>query len=218
MEPDGSAFTQRAKRIRNAIALAVNPQTGSLWVGDAGQDDLPFGHPFEFLDDLSAHPGNADYGWPQCEENRHDYVPGYNCSNTVEPLVELPAYSTIIGAAFYPIRQGGHYAFPRPYRGGLFAAAHGSWHRDDHGCDAAPSRVVFIPMDGDRPAKSVDWRHPRCAMDRLCDGVSSRLHVAHRPPNRDCRWTSRLALCRRRRRGCNLSRTSQPWLKRWRSW
>ncbi len=160
IEPDGSAFTQRAKRIRNAIALAVNPQTNSLWVGDAGQDDLPFGHPFEFLDDLSAHPGNADYGWPQCEENQHDYVPGYNCSKTVEPLVELPAYSTIIGAAFYPVRQGGRYAFPRPYRGGLFAAAHGSWHRDERGCDAAPSRVVFIPMDGDRPAKRVDWKNP----------------------------------------------------------
>ena len=45
MKPDGSNFEQRAKRIRNAIALAVNPETGSLWVGDAGQDDLPPAHP-----------------------------------------------------------------------------------------------------------------------------------------------------------------------------
>ncbi len=64
MRPDGTGFTQRAKRIRNAIALAVNPQTGALWVGDAGQDDLPSGHPYEFLDDLSNRAGDADYGWP----------------------------------------------------------------------------------------------------------------------------------------------------------
>src|SRR5579871_2230207 len=159
MKPDGSGFTQRAKRIRNAIALAVNPATGSVWIGDAGQDDLPFGHPYEFLDDVSAHPGDADYGWPVCEENHHVYWPGYSCSKTVEPLVELPAYSTIIGAAFYPDRQSGPYAFPQRYRGGLFAAVHGSWHVKD-GCSAAPPRVVFVAMNGDRPAKAVDWSDP----------------------------------------------------------
>jgi glucose/arabinose dehydrogenase len=160
MKPDGSGFTQRAKRLRNAIALAVNPQTGAVWVGDAGQDELPFGHPYEFLDDLSAHPGDADYGWPECEENHHAYVRGADCSKAVEPLVELPAYSTIVGAAFYPSRQAGPYAFPPAYRGGLFAAAHGSWHIDARGCNAAPPRVVFVPMKGDDPSRSVDWTNP----------------------------------------------------------
>lgn len=160
MKLDGSRSTLRATRIRNAIALAVNPQSGAVWVGDAGQDDLPFGHPFEFLDDLSAHPGIADYGWPLCEENRHAYVPGADCAKSVEPLVELPAYSTIVGAAFYPVHQTGAYAFSEKYRGGLFASAHGSWHQRPGGCSAAAARVVFIPMDGDRPVKSVDWSNP----------------------------------------------------------
>jgi glucose/arabinose dehydrogenase len=160
MKPDGSDLTLRAKRIRNAIALAVNPQTESVWVGDAGQDDLPFGHPYEFLDDLSARPHDADYGWPECEENHHAYVPGANCLKTIEPLVELPAYSTLIGAAFYPVHQPGAYAFPPSYRGGLFVTAHGSWHVNAGGCSAAPARVVFVAMNGDRPAKSVDWNAP----------------------------------------------------------
>ena len=151
---------QRARRVRNAIALAVNPQTGSLWIGGAGQDDLPFGHPYEFLDDLSARSGDADYGWPQCEENHHAYAAGADCSHTVVPLVELPAYSTIIGAAFYPGRQRGPFAFPPAYRNGLFATAHGSWHTDARGCFAAPPRVVFIAMRGDRPVKPVDWKNP----------------------------------------------------------
>jgi glucose/arabinose dehydrogenase len=160
MNPDGSNFEQRAKRVRNAIALAVNPESGSLWVGDAGQDDLPFGHPYEFLDDLSARPGDADYGWPSCEENHHAYIPGYDCSRTVEPLVVLPAYSTIIGAAFYPIHQSGPHAFPARYRGGLFVSVHGSWHRDRHGCYAQPPRVLFVAMKGDRPEREVDWNDP----------------------------------------------------------
>ncbi|MBV9717690.1 MAG: hypothetical protein JOZ77_00020 [Candidatus Eremiobacteraeota bacterium] len=173
MRPDGSNFEQRATRIRNAIALAVNPATGSLWVGDAGQDDLPFGHPYEFLDDLFAHPGDADYGWPACEENHHAYVSGSDCSKTVEPLVELPAYSTIIGATFYPLHQAGPYAFPPSYRGGLFAAVHGSWHRDRSGCYAAPPRVVFIAMKGDRPARSVDWSNPTRQWTDFATGFQS---------------------------------------------
>ncbi|MFY9718821.1 MAG: hypothetical protein WAK16_04180 [Candidatus Cybelea sp.] len=173
MKPDGSEFAQRAKRIRNAIALAVNPETGSLWVGDAGQDDLPFGHPYEFLDDLSAHPGDADYGWPVCEENRRDYWPGYNCADVVEPLVELPAYSTIIGATFYPAHPAGSFAFPSRYRGGLFVAAHGSWHTDGRGCDAAPPRVVFVPMHGDRPVNPVDWQNPNAQWSEFVSGFQS---------------------------------------------
>ena len=173
MNPDGSDFTQRAKRIRNAIALAVNPETGSLWVGDAGQDDLPIGHPYEFLDDLSAHRGDADYGWPECEEDHHAYWSGYNCSATVEPLVELPAYSTIIGATFYPKLERGAYAFPSRYRGGLFAAVHGSWHREANGCFTAPPHVVFVPMDGDLPVKPVNWQNPNAQWTDFVSGFQS---------------------------------------------
>ncbi len=173
MNPDGSDFSQRAKRIRNAIALAVNSDTGSLWVGDAGQDDLPPGHPYEFLDNLSSHPGDANYGWPECEENHHVYWPGYNCQRTVEPLVELPAYSTIIGAAFYPLHQSGAHAFPASYRGGLFAAAHGSWHTDSKGCSVDPPRVVFVKMNGDRPAKRVDWHDPTTQWTEFVSGFQT---------------------------------------------
>ncbi|HEY1868610.1 MAG TPA: hypothetical protein VGG70_09970 [Candidatus Cybelea sp.] len=170
---DGSDFRQRAKRIRNAIAITVNPVTGAAWVGDAGQDDLPFGHPYEFLDDLSAHSGVPDYGWPECEENHHAYVHGADCSKTVEPLVVLPAYSTIVGAAFYPADQKGHYAFPAAYRGALFVSAHGSWHRGPGGCNAEPPRVVFVAMHGDRPAKPVDWKNPAAQWGDFVTGFQS---------------------------------------------
>jgi glucose/arabinose dehydrogenase len=173
IKPGQKTLTQRAHRIRNAIALAVNPDSGSVWVGDAGQDDLPFGHPYEFLDDLSVHPANADYGWPVCDENHHEYWPGYDCSKTVVPLVVLPAYSTLIGAAFYPLDQRGSFTFPAQYRGGLFVAAHGSWHRNRDGCAAAPARVVFVAMRGDRPAQPVNWQNPATQWRDFVTGFQS---------------------------------------------
>ena len=87
MDPDGSNMATRATRFRNAIALAINPATGTLWAGGAGQDSLPTGHPYEFFDGVTLHAGVADYGWPECEENRHAYTSGADCSKTVEPRI-----------------------------------------------------------------------------------------------------------------------------------
>ncbi len=157
----GGTYTTKAKRIRNAIALAVDPATGHLWVAGAGQDDLPFGHPYEFADDLSAHVGTADYGWPDCEEKHTPYVRGARCEGTIAPIVELPAYSTIIGAAFYPAGQAGAHAFPSRFRGDLFLAAHGSWHVTPGTSQyAAPPQVVSVRMNGDKPATPVNWSDP----------------------------------------------------------
>ena len=168
--PRGGVKSKRATKIRNAIAIFTDPQSRHVWVGDAGQDDLPFGHPYEFIDDLSAHAGVADYGWPECEENHHAYTPGADCRHTVEPIVELPAYSTIIGAAFYPLSPTGRYAFPSAYRGGIFASAHGSWHTAPNGNSAASAQVVFIPMKGDVPVKRVDWHDPKTQWRQFVGG------------------------------------------------
>jgi len=67
LDPDGANMTTRATRFRNAIALAVNPATGTVWAGGAGQDGLPLGHPYEFFDALTLHAGTADYGWPEVD-------------------------------------------------------------------------------------------------------------------------------------------------------
>jgi glucose/arabinose dehydrogenase len=170
--PDGT-LAKRATRIRNAIALTVDPQNGALWAGDAGQDDLPFGHPYEFLDDVTSHPNVADYGWPACEENRKAYVSGADCSRTAAPLVELPAYSTIIGVVFYPLKPAGKFAFPQPYRGALFAAAHGSWHRAPAGGYAAAPQVVWIAMRDGRPATPVDWQNPAAQWRTFASGFQA---------------------------------------------
>ncbi len=155
---DGTGLTTYATRFRNALALAVNPATGTVWAGGAGQDALPTGHPYEFVDALTSHAPVADYGWPACEENQHAYTAGADCSHTVTPRIELPAYSTIIAAAFYPTAATGTYAFPAAYRGGMFVTAHGSWHTPNG--HHVPPHVVFVAMNGDTPASPVNWNDP----------------------------------------------------------
>lgn len=147
-----------ARRIRNAIALAVDPASGHLWAADAGQDELPPGHPYEFFDDVSAHRAPVDYGWPFCYE-QHNRKPGTreNCDRVAIPLVIFPAYETPIGAVFA--------------NGGAYVTLHGSWHGPRQGISGfRPPRVVFIPMRGDSPAHAVNWSDPQSQWTTFAGG------------------------------------------------
>jgi glucose/arabinose dehydrogenase len=159
MNLDGSGMHTYATRIRNPLAFAVDPTSGMVFTGGAGQDDLPLGHPYEYLDALTSHRAGVDYGWPACEENHIAYSAGASCANTVQPIIEFPAYSTIVGAAYYPRTASGTYVFPAAFRGGIFVSMHGSWHATG-GIPIAAPHVAFVAMNGDQPAKAVNWSDP----------------------------------------------------------
>ncbi len=172
-----------AKRVRNALALAQNPATGTVWAGGAGQDcmtgttcfaaqDQTYainGHPYEWLDPLTTHAAPVDYLWPWCEENgttltapdpTSGTIPaGTNCTSMIVAPVRAPAYSTIMGAVFYAPPKGATYAFPGSYDGGLFFTMHGSWHEDASGIPVAVPEVAFVPMSAssDAPLYPMDW-------------------------------------------------------------
>jgi glucose/arabinose dehydrogenase len=165
MSLSGSGMTLFAAHMRNAIALAVNPASGHVWAGGAGQDDLAAYHPYEYMDDVTAAGasagGVANYGWPYCEENHVLYNTGTgapaNCNAQAQPLVEFPAYITHIGAVFYPSNPTGSYALPSQYRGALIVTSHGSWHTPTGSCTLAPE-VDYVPMSGDIPVTAMtNW-------------------------------------------------------------
>lgn len=172
----GGSYHIVAKRIRNAIALAADPATGALWAGVAGEDNLPVGHPFEIFDDVLAHHrAPVDYGWPYCYENRKENpVPrwhGRSCARAAVPRVIFPAYETPIGAVFYPAHPSGLYRFPKRYDGGAFVTLHGSWHGPAQGLSGfMPPRVVFVPMNGDRPLRPANWSDPRTQWSDFLSG------------------------------------------------
>jgi glucose/arabinose dehydrogenase len=133
----GGVLTTVATRLRNALALAVNPVTQTVWAGGAGQDcvtgsscftaqDATYalnGHPYEWMDPLTlsraAHGTPVDYMWPWCEEYQSAVSApdgsastltapaGTNCANMVVAPVRAPAYSTIMSAVFYPTPANG---------------------------------------------------------------------------------------------------------------
>jgi glucose/arabinose dehydrogenase len=182
MNLDGSSMSTRATHFRNAIAVTVNPATGTVWAGGAGQDNLPPDHPYEFIDAVTLHSGEADYGWPYCEEDHVQYYDGgWTCANTVAPLVELPAYSTIIGATFYPAAASGSHAFPSSYAGGLFLATHGSWHGPQQNVMYVLPHVVFVPMNGDAPKTAVDWSDPTKQWTEFLGGITGAGTYTARP-------------------------------------
>jgi glucose/arabinose dehydrogenase len=175
MTPDGKTMRARAVDIRNAIALAVQPETGALWAGVAGRDDLEHGHPYEIFDDITAHAGTPDYGWTKCYDNRKP-IGGASCAGVTLPKVVFPAYDTPIGAAFYPLSQTGAHVFPAAYRGGAFVALHGSWHQPP----VAP-RVAFVAFKDGEPAKPVDWSNPDAQWSEFGGGCQEAGARACRP-------------------------------------
>ncbi len=125
--PDGTGQKIFAKGLRNAVGLAVNPKTDTVWATVNGRDWLGDDLPPETIYDLGKDGG--DGGWPYCYGDR---VPdsgftkaGDNrCQSVIEPKVRMQAHSAPLGLAFY---EGSN--FPGEYQNNIFVAFHGSWNR-----------------------------------------------------------------------------------------
>lgn len=125
--PDGSGMKVFAKGLRNAVGLAINPKSDSLWVTVNGRDWLGDDLPPETIYDLGKDGGDA--GWPYCYGDR---VPDSNftksgdnrCQSVLEPKVQMQAHSAPLQLTFYERSE-----FPTEYQNNIFLAFHGSWNR-----------------------------------------------------------------------------------------
>lgn len=143
---DGSGERVFARGLRNAVGLAIHPETGELWATNNGRDFMGDDMPPETVYVVRD---GADYGWPYCHSGDIvDPDEGFDgaCEGVEEPVVEMQAHSAPLGLAFY---TGA--AFPEAYRGDLFIAFHGSWNR------SVPTgyKVVRLPFEGGEPADAV---------------------------------------------------------------
>ncbi|HMG17232.1 MAG TPA: PQQ-dependent sugar dehydrogenase [Gemmatimonadales bacterium] len=156
-QTDGQRY---ATGLRNALALAVDPGTGSLFAAQHGRDQLAANWPKLYNDKQSAElpaeeifriePG-GDYGWPYCyydwQRRQKVLQPEYGgdgktvgrCESVPKPVVAFPGHWAPNGLTFYNSRQ-----FPMKYRGGLFVAFHGSWNRAPEPQDGY--KVMFVPI------------------------------------------------------------------------
>ncbi|MCU1308985.1 MAG: cytochrome c, class [Candidatus Angelobacter sp.] len=139
--PDGSGFRVYASGIRNAVGIAVNPETGELW-GSVNERD---GLGDNLVPDYITHIQDGGfYGWPWLYMGGH-YDPKHVGKHpelknkVITPDVILQPHFASLEMTFYTGQQ-----FPAEYRGDAFASEHGSWNRSKR----TGYEVIRVPLKG----------------------------------------------------------------------
>jgi glucose/arabinose dehydrogenase len=120
-----------ATGIRNAVGIAVNPETGDLWASTNERDGLGDDLVPDYVTRVKE---GGFYGWPwyYMGNNEDPRLKGDRpdlAGKAIVPDVLLQAHSASLEMVFYPAATGPA-AFPAEYRGDAFAAEHGSWNRN----------------------------------------------------------------------------------------
>jgi glucose/arabinose dehydrogenase len=142
-DPDGRNQRIYATGIRNCVGLAISPK-GDLWCSTNERDSIGDNVPPDYITRVRE---GAFYGWPwyyigSNEDPRHKGERPDLKDKVTVPDVLLQAHSASLGLTFYNGTQ-----FPAEYRGGLFAAEHGSWNRSKR----AGSKVIRVIMRNGEP-------------------------------------------------------------------
>jgi glucose/arabinose dehydrogenase len=143
-DPDGKNERVFASGIRNAVGLAVHPETGDLWASvnerDALGDDL--------VPDYITRVREAGfYGWPWYylgpnQDPRHAGKRPDLKDKVIVPDVLVQAHSASLAMTFYDGDR-----FPAEYRLDGFASEHGSWNR----ARRTGYKVVRVPLREGKP-------------------------------------------------------------------
>src|SRR5262249_31499129 len=124
--PDGSGRRVFASGIRNAVGLAIHPQTHDLWASVNERDELGDDLPPEYS--TRGRP-RGFYGWPwyyigQHQDPRHKGSHPELKDKVIVPDVLIQTHSASLQMCFYTGHQ-----FPKEYANEIIAAEHGSWNR-----------------------------------------------------------------------------------------
>ncbi len=137
-EIDRSTGAKRlfATGLRNAVGLAVEPESGALWAAVNERDELGSDLVPDYMTSVRR---GGFYGWPYSYFGRHvdrRVKPGRPdlVARAIVPDYALGPHTASLGLAFH--------------RDGAFIGQHGSWNRNP------PSgyKVVFVPFAGGRPS------------------------------------------------------------------
>ena len=149
---DGSGKRVFASGLRNAVGLAVEPQTGALWAAQNERDELPPNHEDLPPEEINILTDGGDYGWPYCYGDRvpnPEYNDAARCAKTIPPAAKLQAHSAPLGLTFLTRAS----ALPDEYRTDLLVAYHGSWNRDT----PTGAKVVRIHVSDGKPGAVEDF-------------------------------------------------------------
>ncbi len=144
-DPDGTNASIYASGLRNAVGLAINPQTGELWADVNERDMMGDNLPPDYFTHVTA---GGFYGWPYSYIGQHidpriKHSRPHLVAKAIVPDVLLGGHVAPLECVFYSGRQ-----FPASYRHGVFIAEHGSWNRSIR----SGYQVAFIPFRAGQPS------------------------------------------------------------------
>jgi glucose/arabinose dehydrogenase len=129
--------------LRNAVGMAWEPQTGTLWTVVNERDGLGDETPPDYL--TSVRDGGF-YGWPYCYwgQTVDDRVPQDSAAvaQAITPDYALGGHTASLGLCW--LQEGTLPGFPD----GMAIGQHGSWNRSK----LSGYKVVFVPFADGRPA------------------------------------------------------------------
>jgi glucose/arabinose dehydrogenase len=143
---DGSDGQRFAWGLRNAVGLAFEPGTNTLWATVNERDDQGNEIPPDLVTIVTE---GANYGWPGCQPP--DATPqedGNDCSGITPPTIGIQAHSAPLGLTFSSGDQ-----FPEAYQGGIFVVQHGSWNRQP----PAEPKLMYVTFDSGAPTAVTDF-------------------------------------------------------------
>lgn len=144
INPETGAYKPYATGLRNPTALAIEPQTGQLWVvvnerDELGKDLVP--------DYLTSVREGGFYGWPysywgkNLDPRVRPQAPE-KVAAAITPDYALGAHVAALGLDFSIAAMG------EKFSEGVFIGEHGSWNRKD----PVGYKVIFIPFSNGRPS------------------------------------------------------------------
>ena len=141
--PDGSGLQIYASGIRNAVGIAIQPETGDLWGSVNERDELGDNLPPDYITHFER---GGFYGWPWFyigphQDPRHAGKHPELKDKVIVPDVLLQPHFASLEMTFY---EGGQ--FPELYKGEIFATEHGSWNRSRR----AGYEVIRVPLKNGR--------------------------------------------------------------------
>ncbi|MGI8835718.1 MAG: PQQ-dependent sugar dehydrogenase [Pyrinomonadaceae bacterium] len=124
--PDGTGFRLYATGVRNAVGIAIHPESGQLWASVNERDGLGDDLVPDYITRVKE---GGFYGWPWFylgpnQDPRHPLAHPELRDKVLVPDVLLQSHSASLEMVFYSGQE-----FPAEYLNSAFAAQHGSWNR-----------------------------------------------------------------------------------------